>query len=188
MSCSTTSGRSAPITVTFTVTSSSGTPTGNVQVIYPLGGSCSASVATGSCQYTPGGTGARTITATYEGNSGFSGSSDTEEHTVNPPTSLAPVAVDETYATPSPAGSELSVGAENGILVNDTDADTPHDFLVVDLPLVQTTPGGTLEMDVDGTFQYTPNAGTTTDTFQYRARDPEGNLSNVATVTITVVP
>jgi hypothetical protein len=179
----------AAITVSFTVTSSAGTPTGNVQVTDPLGGGCNASVATGSCQYTPGGTGARTITATYGGGSGFSGSSDTEEHTVSAPSSVAPVGVNETYATPSPAGSELSVGAENGVLVNDTDADTPHDQLVVDLPLVQTTPGGTLEMDVSGTFQYTPNAGTTTtDTFQYQARDPEGNLSNVVTVTITITP
>ena len=176
------------ITVNFTVTSTAGTPTGNVQVTDPMGGGCSASVATGSCQYTPGGTGPRTITATYEGSAGFSGSADTEEHTVTPPSSAAPVGVTESYATPSPAGSELSVGIANGVLANDTDADTPHDMLVVNLPLVQTTPGGTLEMDVSGSFQYTPNAGTTTDTFQYQARDPEGNLSNIVTVTITVTP
>jgi hypothetical protein len=182
------SAAGAAITVSFTVTSSAGTPNGNVQVTDPLGGSCNASVSTGSCQYTPGGTGLRTITATYEGGSGFSGSTDTEEHTVNPPASLAPVAVDDSYATPSPAGSELTVGVNEGVLANDTDADTPHDFLVVNLPLVQTTPGGTLEMDVSGSFQYTPNAGTTTDTFRYQARDPEGNLSNIATVTITITP
>ena len=178
----------AAVTVTFTVTSTGGTPTGNVQVTDPMGGGCSASVATGSCQYTPGGTGARTITATYEGSSGFAGSSDTEEHTVNPPATSAPVAVDDAYATPPPAGSQLSVGYNDRILKNDTDLDTDNESLVVDLPLVQDALGGTLTVDVSGTFQYTPNAGTTSDTFKYRARDPQGNLSNVATVTITVTP
>lgn len=176
------------ITVTFTVTSSGGTPSGDVQVTDALGGGCTASVATGSCQYTPNGTGARTITATYGGGPGFSGSSDTEEHTVSAPATLAPVAFDESYATPSPAGTQLSVGYADRILKRATDADTPNVDLTVDLPLVPGVTGGTLTIDVQGTFQYTPNAGTTQDSFQYRARDPEGNLSNVATVTITVTP
>jgi hypothetical protein len=152
-----------------------------------LGGGCNASVATGSCQYTPGGTGARTITATYEGAAGFSGSSDTEEHTVNAPASLAPVAVDDPGYT-TPAGTQLSVGYDQRILKNDNDPDTANEVLVVNLPLVQGASGGTLTVDVSGTFQYTPNTGTTIDTFKYQARDPEGNLSNTATVTITITP
>jgi PKD repeat protein len=74
------------ITVTFSVTSSaSGTPTGNVTVSDEVGGGCVASVASGSCSYTPDGTGSRTITATYEGDANFQGSSDTESHGVNEP-------------------------------------------------------------------------------------------------------
>jgi large repetitive protein len=71
------------ITVTFTVTSASGTPTGNVQVSDANGGGCSGNAPSDSCTYTPSGTGERTITATYEGNSSFEGSADTEVHTVN---------------------------------------------------------------------------------------------------------
>ena len=178
----------ATITVSFTVTSTAGTPTGTVQVTDPQGGSCSASVAAGSCQYVPGGTGTRTITATYAGGSGFAGSSDTEDHMVNPPSSSAPVALEDAYATPSPAGSQLSVGYDDRILKNDSDLDTDNASLVVDLPLVENASAGTLNVDVSGTFQYTPNAGTTTDSFRYRARDPQGNLSNIVTVTITVTP
>jgi PKD repeat protein len=73
------------ITVSFTVTSGAGTPSGNVQVSDANGGGCAADVAAGSCSYTPQGTGQRTITATYAGNSSFSESSDTEQHTVTEP-------------------------------------------------------------------------------------------------------
>jgi PKD repeat protein len=81
------------VTVSFTVISGSGTPTGIVQVTDPLGGNCSATVTAGGCSYTPGGTGTRTITATYEGNSSFGGSFDTEAHTVSaPPPNVVPTA------------------------------------------------------------------------------------------------
>jgi PKD repeat protein len=83
-----------PITVSFTVSSASGTPTGNVEVTDQNGGGCNGNAPSDSCSYTPNGTGSRTITATYEGNSSFNGSSDTEEHTVNtpPPPNQAPTA------------------------------------------------------------------------------------------------
>jgi hypothetical protein len=75
----------ALITVSFTVTSASGTPDGNVQVTEANGESCSAPVAQGSCTLTPVGTGPRTITASYLGTSSFNSSSDTETHTVTEP-------------------------------------------------------------------------------------------------------
>jgi PKD repeat protein len=75
----------AAITVGFTVTSSSGTPSGTVQVSDANGGGCSGSAPSGSCSYTPTGVGTRTITAAYPGNSSFNASSDTESHTVNAP-------------------------------------------------------------------------------------------------------
>jgi hypothetical protein len=84
----------AAITVSFTVTSPSGTPSGNVQVTDSNGGTCTGSAPSGSCSYTPGGVGTRTITATYQGNSNFNGSSDSEQHTVSSPTPPPPQTLD----------------------------------------------------------------------------------------------
>ncbi|MEA2723485.1 MAG: adhesin/invasin [Gemmatimonadales bacterium] len=78
------SGAGQPITVTFTVTASSASPEGTVLVSADGGGGCNATVAQGSCGFTPG-SGTTTITAAYQGSSSFTGSSDTEPHTVNPP-------------------------------------------------------------------------------------------------------
>jgi PKD repeat protein len=82
-----------PITVSFTVSASGGgTPTGTVTVTDDNGGGCTGTAPSGSCSYTPSGTGSRTIRATYEGDASFTGSSDTEEHTVTtpPPPNQAP--------------------------------------------------------------------------------------------------
>jgi PKD repeat protein len=87
------------ITVSFTVTSGSGTPGGTVTISDANGGGCTGDAPSGSCSYTPNGTGNRTITATYGGNAGFQGSSDTEQHTVNePPPNQAPTAA---FAAPT---------------------------------------------------------------------------------------
>ncbi|HKG98286.1 MAG TPA: Ig-like domain repeat protein, partial [Pyrinomonadaceae bacterium] len=59
----------------------SGTPTGNVTVSDGVD-SCNAPVATGQCSITLNTTGARTLTATYPGDSNFNTSSDTEDHQV----------------------------------------------------------------------------------------------------------
>jgi PKD repeat protein len=67
------------------VASSSGSPDGSVRVSDANGGGCTGNAPSGSCSYTPNGTGSRTITATYDGNASFAGSSDTEEHTVSEP-------------------------------------------------------------------------------------------------------
>jgi len=82
--------------VSFTVTASSGTPNGQVTISDQNGGGCTGNAPSGSCSYTPNGTGARTIMAGYSGNSSFNGSTDTETHTVNeppPPPNGAPTAV-----------------------------------------------------------------------------------------------
>nr|MBA3760277.1 Ig-like domain-containing protein [Gemmatimonadales bacterium] len=164
----------AAITVSFTVTSPAGTPTGDVQVTDPLGGSCSASVAAGSCSYTPGGTGPRNITATYAGNSAFNGSSDTEEHTVTapppppPPANRAPTANPDTYVTQ--AGVQRTVGQDEKLLNNDVDPDA-GDILSVEYES-EPTHGVIQFRSSDGTFDYTPNQdGSTSDSFTYHVRD-----------------
>ena len=71
-----------PITVAFTVTSSGGTPTGDVTVSDGTL-SCTATVAAGSCSITPLAPGTETLVATYAGDANFVGStSDPFAHTV----------------------------------------------------------------------------------------------------------
>jgi uncharacterized delta-60 repeat protein len=69
------------IAVNFSVTSSSGTPTGNLTVSDGID-SCTGSVVDGTCSLTLMTSGVRTLTATYAGDANFNGSSDTEAHTV----------------------------------------------------------------------------------------------------------
>lgn len=70
------------VVVNYTVTSSSGTPTGNVTV---SDGEvdCTGTVADGTCTLTPTSAGVKTLTATYAGDGGFNGSAGTASHTVN---------------------------------------------------------------------------------------------------------
>ena len=91
----------------------------------------------------------------------------------------APVAVDDDYATDE--DNLLSVAAP-GVLGNDTDIDGgPLSAILVSGPA-----NGSLTLNADGSFDYTPNLDFNgTDSFTYRAFDGSAN-SNVATVEITV--
>ena len=91
-----------------------------------------------------------------------------------------PVASDDAYSTP--LDTPLSVAAP-GMLGNDTDADGDPLSVVLD----SNPSDGTLALDPNGAFLYTPNPGFTgSDTFTYHANDTLAD-SNVATVTITVL-
>ncbi|WP_338016066.1 Ig-like domain-containing protein [Meridianimarinicoccus roseus] len=97
------------------------------------------------------------------------------------PVNDAPDAVDDSYST----GFEttLVVGAASGLLANDTDPE--GDTLLAPL-FTGNTVNGIYEIQTDGSFTYTPNAGFTgTDTFTYEADDQNGGF-DTATVTITV--
>ena len=92
---------------------------------------------------------------------------------------VAPVAVDDGYATTMDAA--LTVDAP-GVLANDSDVD--GDALTA--VLAGGPSNGTLTLNGDGSFSYTPNAGTVgDDSFTYVANDGTAN-SNIATVTVTV--
>ena len=72
-----------PITVSFTVTSNGGTPTGNVTVTDGVA-SCTATVADGSCSMIPLVAGPETLVATYGGDANFLASTSAPfAHTVN---------------------------------------------------------------------------------------------------------
>jgi large repetitive protein len=90
-----------------------------------------------------------------------------------------PVAEDDNYTTGE--DQPLTIAAP-GILANDHDPDT--DPLI---PTDHTNPSnGTLTLNPDGSFTYTPNANFSgTDSFTYTVSDP-GGLSDTATVTIIV--
>ncbi len=88
----------------------------------------------------------------------------------------APVATDDSYSTDNT--STLSVPAA-GVLTNDSGTSLSAVTLT-------TTTNGTLVLNTDGSFDYTPNAGFTgTDSFTYQAIDGQ-SLSSTAQVTVTV--
>jgi VCBS repeat-containing protein len=91
----------------------------------------------------------------------------------------APVAVNDSYSTDQ--DTPLQVVAP-GVLGNDTDADgDPLTAVLGSGPA-----NGSLTLNANGGFSYTPAAGFSgTDSFTYRAHDGTAH-SNLATVTITV--
>jgi hypothetical protein len=89
-----------------------------------------------------------------------------------------PVAVDDRYTTP--AGQTLTIAAP-GVLANDVNPQ-PGPMTAV---LAAGPAHGALALSANGAFAYTPQAGYVgEDRFTYRAGN--GQLSDVATVTITV--
>lgn len=102
----------------------------------------------------------------------------------NPPpaSNNAPVANNDAGYGVSPGGT-LSVSASRGVLRNDTDAD--GDTLMA--TLVTRTANGTVALNGDGSFTYSPNPGFRgSDSFTYTATDGRAT-SNPATVTIGVI-
>src|SRR5207245_4116250 len=94
----------------------------------------------------------------------------------------SPVALNDAYRVTS--GGTLTVLAAKGVLANDHGQ--PRHLV---LPVLSSVQHGTLTPNVngDGGFTYTPNAGFTgVDSFLYQASDGT-NASNVAMVTLTVL-
>jgi VCBS repeat-containing protein len=132
----------------------------------------------------------------YEPNSGFSGAdtftyratNGSEQSNVATVTisveeaggsNTPPVAVDDSFSVPE--GAELVVSG-SGVLTNDTDAENAP----LTAMLVDNVRHGTLVLNADGSFRYTPRAGFNgNDSFRYRASDGSAS-SDPATVAITV--
>jgi adhesin/invasin len=167
------------VEVVFQTVTSGAAPSGTVRVTASGGGeSCSAEVSVGRCTIVLNGDGDRTLTATFQGNSLFQSSSDTESHQVITP-DRPPTAQDDNYS--ATRGVPLTVGAGDGVLANDSDPDgDPMTAAVVDGP-----DRGTLTFNPDGSFVYTSSAdffGSDSFTYQVTA----GGVTDTATVTIIV--
>jgi len=134
----------------------------------------------GSFTYTPNanyfGTDSFTYTVTDGSRTSLPGTVSITVNAVND----APAATADTYGVLKDI--PLNMPAASGVLSNDTDVDNP----ALTATLVQTTANGTLTLNSDGSFTYTPQAGFTgPDIFIYRAGD--GSLfSTDTTVTLNV--
>src|SRR5207249_3415858 len=91
----------------------------------------------------------------------------------------APVAVNDSYTTAE--GTTLNVAA-SGVLANDSDVDGD----TLNAVLVSSPTHGTLTLNGNGSFSYTPAANYNgTDNFTYKATDGQADPC-IATVTITI--
>jgi len=140
--------------------------------------------ADGSFQYVPDPLFFGSDTFTYVANDGTVDSNiATVTITVNEvvPANNPPVAVDDSYMGMQDTPLVISTP---GVLGNDTDGDS--DPLTAK---IATGPSaGSVTLNANGSFTYTPGAGTSgTDSFTYVANDGTDN-SNAAIVTITVKP
>ncbi|MCA1683997.1 MAG: tandem-95 repeat protein, partial [Actinobacteria bacterium] len=135
--------------------------------------------ADGSLSYTPAANYNGPDSFTYKANDG---SADSNVATVNIAVNAVndtPVAVNDAYSTTQ--DSPLTVVAP-GVLTNDTDIDSPNLIAIK----VSDPAHGTVTLNADGSFTYTPGAGYSgTDSFTYKANDGSAD-SNVATVNLTV--
>src|SRR6266508_2625040 len=115
-------------------------------------------------------------------NDGFAGSNIATVSITVTPVIDAPIANDDTYTTSEDA--TLTIVAGNGVLGNDSDPDGDGlQALVVSAPT-----HGTLTLNADGSFSYTPAANYNgPDSFSYRASDGAAT-SGIATVSIGIGP
>lgn len=158
------------------------TPTGS-----PSNGVLGGALIDGSFNYQPNPDFYGTDEFTYTVTDGDATStSATVTITVNP-VNDAPVATADAYTVDE--DNTLSVGIDNGVLTNDTDIDNSSDEL--NAQLVQNVVNGSLTLNPDGSFTYTPSENYYgDDSFTYEVNDNQAsdNISNTVTVDITINP
>jgi hypothetical protein len=141
--------------------SGSGTPTGTVTVNDGDGNTCAANLVSGawSCTLTSTSVGTKTLTATYEGDENFNGSSDTESHTVNKRATKTTITGSDTPLIVNDTGTFM-------VTVTDTSPGTPSiPTGIVPVTVVPSgqgimSPSSPLALDAAGqaTFTYTPSS------------------------------
>ncbi len=172
-------------TVTFnvTVTSGQGTPTGVVELRdggNPIAGA--SAPLNGGAAAIPVllGEGSHEITAHYLGEGDFEPSaSAAEPYEISAPPNIPPEVGADNFTTDEDA---TLTEAPPGVLANDSDPDGGS----LTAEVVEQADHGTVALNPDGGFTYTPEADYNgPDGFSYRATDDEGG-SAVAAVTLTV--
>jgi VCBS repeat-containing protein len=146
----------------------------------PVSGTLLSFATDGSFQYLPAANFSGSDSFTYRVYDGAAYSADIVVTLTVQPTNDAPVAVNDAYTIAS--NRTLTVDTVNGLLTNDSDLDGDN------LQSIRTgdTAHGTLTMQADGSFTYTPEADFTgTDSFTYQATDSK-EASPDATVVISV--
>ena len=133
--------------------------------------------------------GTRIVTFTYR-------ATDTQGLASNPATVTITVAgLNDTPTAADLKGSVTEGSATPPITFKGDDADSDDDQATLSYAIVQQPSGGTVTINGDGTFTFDTGAdfdfllkGQSKDvTFTYRATDSHGAVSNLATVTITVM-
>ena len=135
----------------------------------------------GQLNYTPDPDFNGTDSFTYTVTDGHGGTSNTTVRFDVTAVPDPPVASDDAYAT---AQNTAVTRVAAGLLLNDFDVD--GDPLSVDTTPLTVPANGTIALNANGSFTYTPDPGFVgTDTFMYAADDGTGR-SNTATVSIVV--
>ena len=154
----------------------------------PPNGTVVAFGANGSFTYQPNPNFSGTDSFTYRARAGAFTDLATVTITVTP-VNDPPTAVPNTYTVAE--DGTLTTNATSGVRANDVDVETPTNSLTIQLVPGGGTTNGTLALNANGSFTYTPSPNFSgTDTFSYRAIDngtPPAQ-SAPATVTITVTP
>ena len=155
-----------------------GNPLSAVVETQPANGTLTLN-ANGTFTYTPNANFAGTDTFTYRATDGAVQSTPATVTITITAVNDAPAAVADAFSTTP--GTPLTRTGAQGVLANDTDIDSTTRTAT----LLSQPANGTVTMQADGGFTYTPNAGFTgTNTFTYRVSD--GTLTSDGTVTITV--
>jgi len=129
------------------------------------------------------GTSAVTDTFEYTITQGSQSSTAEVTVTINPVDDDPTADADGPY--PVSHSQTINITAGEGVLVGDSDPEG----LGLSAVLVTDVTKGTLSLAANGSFTYTHDGASTlatTDSFTYQAKDPGNNLSNVATVTISI--
>jgi VCBS repeat-containing protein len=100
------------------------------------------------------------------------------------PVSEVPVSMNDAYTTDEDI--PLIVSTAEGVLANDSDADTDSTDLTAAVTMVPTS--GTITLNLDGSFTYTPNPDYFGDeSFKYTVSDGENEVTATVAITITDV-